>query len=136
MDQRTVEVVRSSWKMVEPIAPKAAELFYSNLFTADPTLRSLFKGDMRNQGLKLMQMIGLAVGKLDDLETLVPVLQGLGARHRGYGVSNAHYDTVAAALLKTLGQGLGDAYTPEVARAWTTVYQTVASVMTAPAQAA
>lgn len=78
-----------------------------------------------------MQMIGAAVGKLNDLKTLVPILQGLGQRHAGYGVEIAHYQTVGAALLKTLGQGLGEEFTPEVKSAWTSVYGVIAEVMVA-----
>ena len=131
LEQETVALVQQSWKKVAAIAPQAAALFYQNLFEADPRLRSLFKGDMDQQGMKLMQMIGAAVGKLNDLKTLVPILQGLGQRHAGYGVEIAHYQTVGAALLKTLGQGLGEEFTPEVKSAWTSVYGVMAEVMTA-----
>ena len=112
-----------------PIAPRAAELFYANLFTADPTLRPMFRGDMRAQGLRLMGMISAAVGQLDRLDTLVPVLRDLGRRHEGYGVRPAHYDTVGTALLATLEQGLGEAFTPAVRAAWVTVYGVLAGTM-------
>lgn len=133
MDSTTITLVQQSWAKVVPIAPQAAELFYNNLFTADPTLKPLFKGDMTEQGKKLMQMIGAAVNKLTDLDALVPVLQNLGKRHAGYGVLPAHYDTVGAALLKTLEQGLGSAFTSEVKAAWTAVYGVMAQVMIAAA---
>lgn len=86
MENQIISDVQSTWKEVEAIAPQAAALFYSNLFEADPFLQPLFKGDMVAQGAKLMQMIGVAVGKLTDLDALVPVLQSLGQRHAGYGV--------------------------------------------------
>ncbi len=129
MKQETIHLVQESWAKVVPIAPKAAELFYQNLFVADPTLQHLFKGNMTEQGGKLMQMIGAAVGKLNDLDGLVPVLQALGKRHGGYGVKDAHYQTVGGALLKTLQQGLGDGFTPAVEAAWTEVYGVMAGVM-------
>ena len=129
MDQQTITHVQSTWKSVEAIAPQAAELFYDNLFVADPSLKHLFKGDMTAQGKKLMQMIGAAVGKLNDLDTLVPILQSLGVRHASYGVKEPHYGTVGSALLKTLEQGLGPSFTPDVKQAWVTVYQTMANIM-------
>ena len=132
MRDHTIELVQRSWAQVLPIAPQAAELFYSNLFVQDPALKPLFRGDMRAQGQKLMSMIGAAVGKLGDLDTLVPVLHSLGQRHTGYGVQAQHYDTVGAALLKTLEQGLGDAFTPAVRAAWTDVYALVAQTMQQP----
>ena len=74
-------------------------------------------------------MIGIAVNKLTELDVLVPVLQNLGKRHSGYGVQDSHYDTVGAALLKTLGQGLGHDFTAEVKEAWVNVYGVMADVM-------
>lgn len=135
MNQNTIALVQGTWKEVAAIAPQAAELFYQNLFTADPSLKPLFKGDMTEQGKKLMQMIGAAVGKLNDLETLVPILQNLAVRHDGYGVKKAHYQTVGAALLKTLEQGLGAAFTADVKAAWTTVYGVMSDVMLAASKA-
>jgi hemoglobin-like flavoprotein len=131
MDEQVIRDVQSSWKMVEGIAPQAAALFYSNLFEADPSLKPLFKGNMVEQGKKLMQMIGAAVGKLTDLDALVPVLQGLGKRHGAYGVQEAHYATVGGALLKTLEQGLGPAFTPQVKESWASVYGVMSNVMIA-----
>jgi methyl-accepting chemotaxis protein len=129
MNQQTIELVQQSWKKVAAIAPQAAALFYQNLFTADPSLRPLFKGNMEEQGHKLMQMLDAAVSKLDDLDTLVPVLQELAKRHVGYGVQEEHYATVGSALLKTLEQGLGEEFTPPVREAWGAVYATISDVM-------
>jgi methyl-accepting chemotaxis protein len=134
MQQHTITLVQDSWQKVAAIAPQAAELFYQNLFAADPSIKPLFKGDMPEQGKKLMQMIGAAVGKLNDLPALVPILQGLGKRHAGYGVEDSHYQTVGAALLKTLEQGLGADFTEEVKQAWTAVYTVMADVMVAAAK--
>jgi hemoglobin-like flavoprotein len=129
MDDHSIQLVKDSFDLVEPIAPQAAALFYTHLFVADPSLQSLFKGDMVVQGHKLMQMIALAVAKLHEPEVLIPALQKLGQRHAGYGVRDAHYDLVGAALLKTLRQGLGVAFTPEVETAWTEAYGLMASTM-------
>ncbi len=131
MHPETTTLVRSSWKRVESIAPAAAALFYENLFSADPALKPLFKGDITQQGQRLMQMIGAAVDKLDELPALVPVLESLARRHVGYGVRESHYQTVGAALLKTLDQGLGEHFTPAVRDAWVGVYALITDVMVA-----
>lgn len=134
MDKETIQLVQNSWQKVIAIGPQAAALFYQNLFEADPGLKPLFKGDLQAQGKKLIEMITIAVNKLTDLDALVPVLQNLGKRHGGYGVQDSHYDTVAAALLKTLGQGLGNEFTLDVKAAWINVYQVMADVMKAAAK--
>jgi len=139
MDANTVKLVQESWKQVLPIAPQAGTLFYKNLFEVAPQLRALFKGDLDQQAAKLMQMIHVAVGKLNEPEVLLPALQQLGQRHAGYGVETAHYAPVGAALLKTLEQGLGEQFTPAARQAWTDVYGVMTQVMTAaaaPVQAA
>lgn len=123
------KLVQTTFAQVVPIADKAAALFYARLFELDPALKPLFKGDMEEQGKKLMKTLGIAVGSLNSLDDLIPVLQNLGRGHVAYGVQDAHYDTVGAALLWTLGQGLGDAFTPEVEAAWAEVYTIVATVM-------
>lgn len=122
-------LVQQSFTKVVPIADQAAALFYQRLFSLDPTLQPLFRGNMEEQGRKLMKMIGTAVNGLDDLDALVPAVQDLGRRHVGYGVEDGHYDTVGAALIWTLEQGLGDAFTSPVREAWVTVYGILASTM-------
>lgn len=134
MDSSTIQLVQSSWQKVAAIGPQAAALFYTNLFDADPALKPLFKGDLHAQGKKLIDIIGIAVNKLTELDVLVPVLQNLGKRHGGYGVQDSHYDTVGTALLKTLGQGLGQDFTADVKTAWVTVYGVMADVMKAAAK--
>lgn len=129
MDAPTISLVRDSFAKVEPIAPTAAELFYGRLFELDPTLKPLFKGDMKRQGQMLMQMIATAVKGLDRLDAIVPAVEALGRRHVGYGVTAAHYDTVGMALLWTLEKGLGDGFTPAVKAAWTETYGLLAGVM-------
>ena len=122
-------LVQDTFAMVAPITDQAAALFYGRLFELDPSLRPLFKADITQQGRKLMQMIGMAVNGLDNLDALVPVVEQLGARHVGYGVEESHYDTVGEALLWTLDQGLGDKFTPEVSEAWAVTYGLLAGVM-------
>ena len=112
-----------------PNSEMAANLFYGRLFEIDPSTKVLFKGDMKEQGKKLMNMITAAVNGLNDLDGLVPVVQDLGRRHGGYGVQDKHYGSVASALLWTLEQVLGDAFTTEVKMAWTETYMLLAGVM-------
>ncbi len=137
MTPEQVQLVKNSWAQVLPIADKAAELFYGKLFELDPSLKPLFKGDMVEQGKKLMKMINTAVNGLDRLNEIVPAVQQLGVRHITYGVKDEHYDTVGAALLWTLEAGLGEAFTEDTKEAWATVYSILADTMkSAAAEAA
>ena len=129
MTPEQIEMVKSSWEQIKPISEQAADMFYGRLFEMDPALKPLFKGDMKAQGRKLMTMITTAVSHLDKLADILEPVQDLGRRHADYGVKPEHYDTVGAALLWTLGQGLGEAFTAELEAAWTQTYTTLAGVM-------
>jgi hemoglobin-like flavoprotein len=133
MTPEQIGLVKSSWAKVVPIKDDAAALFYGKLFELDPTLKPLFKGDMKVQGDKLMAMIDVAVMGLDNLSALIPAVRALGERHSAYGVKSADYDTVAAALLSTLATGLGASFTPDVKAAWAATYGALAGVMTGAA---
>jgi hemoglobin-like flavoprotein len=135
MTPNQVDLIRASWASVEPIQDVAATLFYDRLFELDPTLRRLFRNaDMAQQKKILMQTLTVVVKSLDRLDQLVPAIEALGRRHAGYGVRAEHYETVGAALLWTLGQGLGKGFTTDIERAWTQAYSTLASVMIAAAE--
>jgi hemoglobin-like flavoprotein len=129
MNSEQINLVQSTFADVRPIAPVAAELFYTRLFVLDPSLRPLFKGDLVHQGRMLMAMLNSAVNGLTHLDAMVPVVRQLGARHGRYGVRDEHYATVGSALLWTLEQGLGEKFTPAVREAWATAYDMLAGVM-------
>jgi hemoglobin-like flavoprotein len=129
MKPEYIKAVQQSWSLLEPIPDQAAELFYTNLFARNPGMRLLFTGDLDVQGRQLMRMFGLAVAGLDRPAELVPTLQALGQRHRDYGVTPAHFDAYGEALLRTLAQGLGTAFTPEVGEAWRAVFAEIRGVM-------
>ena len=129
MTPHQISLVQTSFSKVVPIADTAADLFYGRLFEIAPEVRRLFPDDMTEQKKKLMAMLGTAVGSLTRLDTLMPAVRALGARHSGYGVTAAQFAPVGAALLWTLEQGLGEAFTPEVRQAWATVYNTLSSIM-------
>src|SRR3954454_8153029 len=85
-------LLKETWGKVVPIADTEAQLFYDRLFEIDPSTRALFVStDMDEQRKKLMQTIAVAVQGLDNLDGLIPVVEKLGRRHVGYGVTAAHY---------------------------------------------
>jgi hemoglobin-like flavoprotein len=130
MSPETKALLKTSWAMVAPIGDTVATLFYERLFTLDPSLRRLFKNaDMKQQRRKLVQALTAVINGVDNLPSLVPTLEALGRNHVRYGVTDQHYDTVGAALLWTLEQGLKEAWTPAAKSAWTEAYGAVAGVM-------
>jgi len=124
------KLIQDTWAQVVPIADRAATLFYQRLFEIDPSTRPLFQvTDMAQQRKKLLQVLSVAVSSLDNLGALRKTVEDLGRRHAGYGVKDIHYDSVGVALLWTLEQGLGSAWTPEAAAAWKEVYGLLSCIM-------
>ena len=134
MTDDQIQLVQDTFALVAPMADDAAALFYERLFTLDPTLKPLFRGDMKQQGQMLMQTIGLAVRNLRQPANIISSVEQMGKRHVGYGVTDAHYDTVGEALMWTLGEGLGAAFTPATRDAWAATYNLLADVMKAGAR--
>lgn len=134
MNPEQITLVETSFAHALPVADAVAVCFYDRLFEIAPEMRALFPEDMREQRRKLMQMLTMVVKGLRNLDRLVPVAMDLGQRHAGYGVQDADYQTVGAALLWTLAQSLGALFTLEIEDAWTVAYTLLAGTMQAGAQ--
>jgi len=125
MTPRQKQIVTESFPLVREIAIPVSLLFYGRLFDLDPSLRRLFKIDMKEQSKKLVAMLDSIVASMDDWEKIVPVLRELGQRHVGYGVKEKHYDVLCSALVWAFGQALQPGFDEEVRAAWTAVIQAV-----------
>jgi hemoglobin-like flavoprotein len=124
-----VKLVQDSFAKVAPISETAAVLFYDRLFELAPAVKSMFPADMTEQRRKLMATLAVVVNGLSNLDSILPAASALAVRHISYGARAEHYPVVGAALLWTLEKGLGDAWTPDVAAAWTTAYGTLSGYM-------
>lgn len=124
-----ITLVQESFEKVKPIAPQAGAMFYDRLFTIAPQVKPLFKGNMDEQGEKLMATLAAVVAGLKNLDIIVPIAENLAKRHVTYGVREEHYAYVGEALLWTLEQGLGKDYTPETRAAWEDAYKVLSGVM-------
>jgi nitric oxide dioxygenase len=128
-----VKLVQQSFAKVAPISETAAVLFYDRLFEIAPQVRAMFPADMSEQRKKLMAMLAAVVNGLANLDSILPAASALAKRHVAYGAKAEHYPVIGSALLGTLEKGLGEAWTPEVADAWTAVYGTLSGFMIAEA---
>ena len=122
-------LVQQSFAKVAPISGQAAVLFYDRLFEVAPQVKAMFAADLTEQRKKLMATLAVVVNGLTNLEAILPAASSLAKRHVSYGAKPEHYPVVGGALLWTLEKGLGDAWTPEVAAAWTAAYGTLSGYM-------
>jgi hemoglobin-like flavoprotein len=124
-----VTLVQQSFAKVAPIADQAAVMFYDRLFEIAPAVKILFPSDMAEQHRKLMATLAIVVNGLSNLESILPAASSLATRHVAYGAKPEHYPVVGSALLWTLEKGLGEAWTRDVADAWTAAYTTLSGFM-------
>ncbi len=130
MTSEQIVLVKKTWKVFRSISPATVgDLFYSKLFTDNPSLRKMFPGDMQQQYQKLIDMLNAVIIRLDKLDELTEEITVMAQRHVQYGVRPAHYKLVGAALLWTLQKGLGTDWNEEVKNAWVTCYKILADTM-------
>lgn len=129
MNSQQVALVQQSFEKAAALGDKVAEIFYAELFAIEPSLRPLFKADMREQGQKLLTALALVVRSLHTPEKIIGPVKELAARHVNYGVQPEHYAHVGNALLRTLKKGFGDEFTQELSDAWTEAYRMLAQIM-------
>jgi nitric oxide dioxygenase len=129
MTLEQVAVVQVSFAKVAPIADRVAVMFYDRLFEIAPQVKAMFPADMAEQRQKLMATLAVVVNGLSNLESVLPAASALAKRHVAYGAKPEHYPVVGSALLWTLERGLGDAWTKEVADAWTAAYGALSGYM-------
>jgi hemoglobin-like flavoprotein len=129
MTPEQIDFVRKSHSWIRPIAEQVADSFYQRLFDTCPEVQPLFTSDVQEQGRKLMATIAVVVGALDKVDTLLPVVSELGARHADYGVKDEHYEQVGAALISTFKAVLGEKFSTEHQAAWLEAYNLLSNVM-------
>jgi hemoglobin-like flavoprotein len=128
-----IQLVQNSWAQLKPSRAVAADLFYGRLFELAPDTRPLFRRDIHAQGAMLMDTLDLVVRSLSRLADVLPAAHDLARRHVGYGVQPQHYDSVGTALLWTLEQAMGTAFTPGLRQAWLAAYTLLSGAMKAAA---
>jgi nitric oxide dioxygenase len=129
MTPAQIKLVQDSFAKVAPISDQAATIFYDRLFEVAPAVKAMFPADMTEQRKKLMATLAVVVNGLGTLEAILPAASALAKRHVAYGAKPEHYPVVGSTLLWTLEKGLGDAWTPDVAAAWTAAYGTLSTYM-------
>jgi nitric oxide dioxygenase len=122
MTPQQIDLVQDSFALIVPRRAEASAIFYRRLFTLAPETRVLFRGDLVDQGRKLMQVLATIVRNLHDLGPLLDSVDYLAQRHVGYGVRDDHYAVVGRALIETLHECLGNSFTPQTERAWGYAY--------------
>jgi hemoglobin-like flavoprotein len=125
-----LDALETSFDLVAPRGDELMEIFYARLFVAAPAVKPLFAGtDMARQRAMLLSALVLVRNALRDLDSVVPALRKLGARHVHYGAEPAHYPVVAAVLIASMAEVAGDAWEQRYEAAWGAALGLIAGVM-------
>ena len=129
MTPEQITLVQSSFERLGPDLPALTALFYQELFQRDPALRPLFTTDMGEQRVKFAQKLTEIVRSIPRLDQLLVHTRALGARHVGYGVRAADYQTVGDSLIAALAGVLGEEFDAATREAWVLAFNIVAETM-------
>ncbi|MGH4005183.1 MAG: globin domain-containing protein, partial [Pseudonocardiaceae bacterium] len=124
-----VRLIRESYEVIQPRAEEVVRFFYATLFAIAPATRELFAANMEVQHGRFLKALTYVVQKADQPDELLPFLRQLGRDHRKFGVQTQHYDLMGTALVTALKQYAGQAWTPQVEKAWSDAYNLIAKTM-------
>lgn len=130
MTPQQVKLVQTSWKQLYPHGEELGQLLYQRMFELDPGIRSLFGADIKGQGNKLVEMLGMIVDALENPRAVFFPLQMLGDTHRErVGITSRDYQTMKKALLWAFAEILQDDFTEELESAWAEAYALITQPM-------
>jgi nitric oxide dioxygenase len=129
-------LVRDSYTHVKPVADAAGMLLCERLLAVSPDLRKLFGDNLAERRGALMAGIEVVISHLNDPAGLATILARFSGWLARRGVSDAHYDRFGEALVWTMSHALGHRFTPEVKKAWRTVFEQIAGQMRRQTRAA
>ena len=130
MTRNQVRIVKDSFQALTPQRNRLAGLFFAQLFVREPSLRPLFRGDLRAHGAELFEGLSAIVDSLDRLYPIVPAIEWLAVQSARRGLGDRHYFAVIEAMLSAFRDGLGDGFTVELELAWREAARQVSAIMT------
>lgn len=125
------QLIKESFDQVLMESTSFSDAFYNKLLQSNPSIRALFKGDMRTQSKKLLHMLWSVVYSLEHPEKLELFLVHYGKLHKGYGVKTDYFEPFKTTLLWALEQNLGASqkFTPETKKAWSLLFDEMTRLM-------
>jgi hemoglobin-like flavoprotein len=104
--------------------------FYELLFAAHPEVSALFKSHSPGAQRKMFALKLVAiVDHIDNPAWLERELGAMARSHAGYGVTAPMYAWVGDALIATLREACGEAWSDAAEQAWRDAYASLATAM-------
>jgi nitric oxide dioxygenase len=126
------DLIRGSVPLLREQGETIARLFYGDMLTQRPDLKSVFNSANQQNGTQPRALASLVLAfaaNVGDLSTLVPRLERVCQKHCSLGIHPDQYDIVGQYLLGAFAQVLGaDAWTTELHEAWTKAYTMLSKI--------
>jgi hemoglobin-like flavoprotein len=124
------DALETSFDQIAPRGDELMDVFYRRLFVVAPSMLPLFLGlDLERLKRRLLAQLMVLRGSLRDLDSVTPLLRGLGARNARYGALPEHYPVAAMLLMTSMAEIAGEAWTDEHQEAWTEAFALVSCAM-------
>ena len=125
MTPEQATLIRKSFDEMWPIRRGLAMQFYDRFFEIAPDAKHLFPSDMERLYLKLMDTIAAIVGALDNRALFESIIGHTALQHERFGVTLSQLAAFGEALIWSLEQQFGSAFTPALREAWIALYEEV-----------
>jgi hemoglobin-like flavoprotein len=134
-------LIRNSWRLLEPIADTAVDLFCRRLFEQRPDYRVMFSEDLAVPKKKIAATLAFIMKALDwpeaewrtdvaEEDDLLLALVALGRRHAELqGVADDRYEAVGDALIWTLDYAIGEPFDASTHAAWLRLCGVIATAL-------
>ena len=121
--QDEIARVKQSFEDLRPHHEPTSYDFYEALFRRAPELRDLFREDLKGQGMRFMNTLGLVLDDMEDPGRTTIDYAELGKLHTTLGVRQAHFEPMEEALMESLSNKLGEAFTQDLESAWRSAFE-------------
>ncbi len=131
LDQKTIELVKSTVPALKTHGLTITQTFYKNMFEQNPEVKPMFNMAKQASGAqpKALAMTVLAAAQnIDNPGALAPAVAKIAEIHCDCLVKEEHYPIVGKHLLIAIREVLGDAATEEILTAWGKAYEVIARI--------
>jgi nitric oxide dioxygenase len=132
MNPHQKELIKATIPILRSNGEVLTTYFYARMFKNHPELKNIFNmGNQANgrQKSALANAVLAYAENIDNPGVLIPVLKGIGTKHRSLNIQPEQYKIVGTQLVASIGEVVGEAATPEILEAWTVAYYELAQIM-------
>jgi hemoglobin-like flavoprotein len=129
MTPEQTNLIKKSFDEMWPLRRDLAMQFYNRFFEIAPDAQRLFPSNMERLYLKLMDTIAAIVGALDNRALFESIISHTALQHDRFGVTLSQLAAFGDALIWSLEQQFGSAFTPALREAWIALYEEVQTAM-------